>query len=425
MQAASTTSLDAERFALANGIPVLFSRATANPSVVVRAMLRAGAAREAPADQGLAGMVGRMLRQGSENVSKQELAEELDGMGAGLSIDVGYALTTGSIKCLSDDFRRSTEILAEVLRRPLFPAEEWERVRGQALTDLKEMNDNTRVVAERAWREMAYPADHRYHRLPSGTEETLARFTTDDLRGFFRRWYGANQVSLIVVGDVEGDQVREVLGRAFGDWGDVDGTPIEDSLPPTDAPEGQAREEAMVGKTQADVVLGLPTLGRLHEDYYALAFANHILGRIYFMGRFGEKVRDEQGLAYYAYSDLGAGLGRGPWTVRAGVNPRNLDQALASIRTEIDRFLADGPTEAEQTDGVASLLGSLPRQLESNEGTAAVLSEIELYDLGLDYLDRYPDIIRGLTREGVTATARRWLKPDQLITAIAGPARED
>jgi zinc protease len=144
---------------------------------------------------------------------------------------------------------------------------------------------------------------------------------------------------------------------------------------------------------------------------------------MYFMGRFGEKVRDEQGLAYYAYSELYGSYGRGPWLLRAGVNPRNLDKALDSIRFELTRFLNDGPTEAEQADGVSSLLGGLPRQLETNEGAAAVMSEIELYHLGLDYLERYPEIMRSLTREQVTEAARRWIIPDQLATAIAGPAR--
>ena len=144
---------------------------------------------------------------------------------------------------------------------------------------------------------------------------------------------------------------------------------------------------------------------------------------MYFMGRFGEKVRDEQGLAYYAYSELGGGYGRGAWQIRAGVNPRNLDKALGSIDTELKRFLADGPTEEEQADGVSSLLGGLPRGLETNEGAAAIMGEIELYDLGLDYLERFPDIIRGLSREQVLTAARRWIDPERLVTAIAGPPR--
>src|SRR5262249_48239831 len=188
-------------------------------------------------------------------------------------------------------------------------------------------------------------------------------------------------------------------------------------------PAPQLREIDMVGKTQADIAIGLPTLERASPDYYALAFANHILGRMYFMGRFGEKVRDEQGLAYYAYSELHGSYGRGPWLMRAGVNPRNLDKALSSIDTELKLFLSAGPTEEEQADGVSSLLGSLPRQLETNEGAAAVMSEIELYDLGLDYLERYPDIVRSLTREQVTSVARAWIDPEKLVSAIAGPPR--
>jgi zinc protease len=100
-----------------------------------------------------------------------------------------------------------------------------------------------------------------------------------------------------------------------------------------------------------------------------------------------------------------------------------LDRALGSIDTELRRFLADGPTPAEQADGVSSLLGSLPRQLETNEGAAAVMGEIELYDLGLDYLERYPGIVRALTREQVIETARRCIDPERLVTAIAGPPR--
>jgi len=198
---------------------------------------------------------------------------------------------------------------------------------------------------------------------------------------------------------------------------------MESTLPTSDLPPKELHEVPMVGKTQADVVLGLPTLERTAPDYYALSFANHILGRMYFMGRFGEKVRDEQGLAYYAYSELHGSYGRGAWLLRAGVNPSNLDKALSSMDVELERFRNEGPTPAEQADGVSSVLGSLPRQLETNEGAAAVMSEIELYDLGLDYLERFPDIIRSLTSQHVTEAARRWLDPNHIVTAIAGPPR--
>jgi zinc protease len=423
MATAAGSALRPERTQLDNGLVVLHNRAAANPSVVVRALIRAGSSRETPGQYGLASLTGRMLRQGTHNISKGALAEELDGMGAGLSVDVGYALVAVSIKCLSGDFRRAMEIMAELVGRPTFSADELERLKGQILTDLKEMDDNTRVVSERTWRQLAYPATHPYHRLTVGTAETVQAATRADLSAFLNAWYGSNQTTLIVVGDVSLDQATSVAESTLGDWPTARTERVETTLPATDLPPRQMREVDMVGKTQGDVSIGLPTLERTSPDFYALSFANHVLGRMYFMGRFGEKVRDEQGLAYYAYSELHGSYGRGGWLIRAGVNPRNLDKALSSIDAELEKFLADGPTPQEQADGVSSLLGSLPRQLETNEGAAAVMGEIELYDLGLDYLERYPDIVRSLTREHVTEAARRWILPDHLITAIAGPPR--
>src|SRR5947209_7110337 len=370
MVATTGSALRPERVVLSNGLVVLHNRTASNPSVVMRALIRAGASRESASDQGLASMTGRMLRQGSENIGKSELAEELDGMGAGLSVDVGYALVSASIKCLSGDSARAAEILAEVTRCPTFPADELERLRGQALSDLTEMDDSTRIVVERAWRQMAYPADHPYHRLTVGVRETVASISKGDLQAFHTSWYGPNQTTLIVVGDLSIEQAVETAERVFGDWPAARPDPVEQTLPASDPPESYMVGVPMAGKTQADVMFGVPTLDRKSSDFYALSFANHILGRMYFMGRFGEKVRDEQGLAYYAYSELHGGYGSGVWAVRAGVNPRNLERALSSIQAELWRFLADGPTEAEQTDAVSSLLGGLPRQLETNEGAA-------------------------------------------------------
>lgn len=423
MATTTGSALRPERLPFKNGLVLLHNRVAANPSVVIRALVRAGASRETPGEYGVASLTGRMLRQGTENISKAALAEELDGMGAGLSVDVGYAAVVVSIKCLSEDFPRAVQILAEVMRRPTFPAEELERLRGQILTDLKEMDDNTRVVSERTWRELAYPSTHPYHRLTVGNAETVSAASRENLSAFLRAWYGPNQTTLIVVGDVALDDASSTVEANLGDWPGVRIERVEGTLPASDPPGRQVREISMVGKTQADVTIGLPTLDRGSPEYYALSFANHILGRMYFMGRFGEKVRDEQGLAYYAYSELHGIYGRAPWLMRAGVNPRNLDKALTSIDAELRRFLDDGPTPEEQSDGVSSLLGSLPRQLETNEGAAGVMGDIELYSLGLDYLERYPDIVRALTREQVTETARRWIDPERLVTAIAGPPR--
>src|SRR5947209_1656460 len=251
MATVAGSALRPERFPFKNGMVLLHNRAAANPSVVVRALVRAGASRETPGEHGIAGLTGRMLRQGTQNITKAALAEELDGMGAGLSVDIGYALVAVSIKCLSGDFARAVEILTEVLRRPTFPADELDRLKGQVLTELKEMDDNTRVVSERTWRELAYPATHPYHRLTVGNAETVGAATRDDLSAYQTAWYGPNQTILMVVGDVAFDEAAAAVDKNFGDWPGVRIEPVESTLPASDLPARQQREVAMVGKTQA------------------------------------------------------------------------------------------------------------------------------------------------------------------------------
>ena len=199
MATAAGSALRPERVPFSNGLVLLHNRAAANPSVVVRALVRAGSSRETPGEHGIAALTARMLRQGTQNINKAALAEELDGLGAGLSVDVGYALVAASIKCLSGDFSRAMEILGELLRRPIFPADELERLRGQVLTELKEMEDNTRVVSERTWRELAYPATHPYHRLTVGNAETVGSASREHLNAFHSAWYGPNQTTLMPI----------------------------------------------------------------------------------------------------------------------------------------------------------------------------------------------------------------------------------
>ena len=253
-----------------------------------------------------------MLRQGTQHISKSALAEELDGMGAGLSVDVGYALTSISIKCLSGDFPQAMQILGELAPPAELPADELERLRGQVLTDLKEMDDNTRVMAERTWRELGYPSTHPYHRLTVGDAETVGAATRDHLSAFHSAWYGPNQTTLMIVGDVALDDATAATEANLGDWPArahrSHGKHAADQRPARQRAARGSRWSARPRRTSSSAC---PTLERTSPDYYALSFANHILGRMYFMGRFGEKVRDEQGLAYYAYSELHGSYGRG------------------------------------------------------------------------------------------------------------------
>jgi zinc protease len=148
---------------------------------------------------------------------------------------------------------------------------------------------------------------------------------------------------------------------------------------------------------------------------------NNILGQYSMGGRLGDSIRERQGMAYYVFSSLDANVIPGPLLVRAGVNPSNVERALSSIDHEITRFVADGPTEDEVTETKHYLIGSLPRNLETNIGIANYLQTMEFFGLGLDYDVRVIGLVRAVTRDEVHAAARRTLDPAKAAVVVAGP----
>ncbi|HEU4798291.1 MAG TPA: pitrilysin family protein, partial [bacterium] len=242
----------------------------------------------------------------------------------------------------------------------------------------------------------------------------------DDLAAFHEQHLRPDAAILAVVGDLSAAEVLEMMSQLFSGW--RRGAPWRlPPLPPLLRPTAPQRAEVRLpGKTQSDIALGAPGVTRGDPGYYDAMMANLIVGQIGMMGRLGESVRERQGMAYYAYSDLRAGLLAGPWWVRAGVNPQNEIRAIESIVEELRGFQRSGPTDEELSDGRSFLIGSLALRLETNAGIAQTLADIELYDLGLDYLVRFPEIVRARTAEGITEAARRF-PLDGYTVAIAGP----
>jgi zinc protease len=189
-------------------------------------------------------------------------------------------------------------------------------------------------------------------------------------------------------------------------------------------PQGKKRTRVdLPEKSQSELVVGSAGPFRSEPDFIAAAVGNNILGQFGLMGRIGEAVRERAGLAYYASSSLGSSLGPGPWAVSAGVDPENEDRAIELIFDELRRFSSELVTEEELADVQANLTGRMPLSLESNTGVASRLLHMEKHHLGLDYLRRYRETIKAVTREAVLAAAAKYLALDRLVVAVAGPPK--
>ena len=177
----------------------------------------------------------------------------------------------------------------------------------------------------------------------------------------------------------------------------------------------------MMNKAQADVAYGLATVTRRDPDYYAVTLMNNVLGQYGLGGRLGDSIRERQGMAYYAFSSFDGNVAEGPLVIRAGVAPENVDRTIASIDEEVRAIARDGVTAAELGDAKRYLIGSMPRNLETNSGIASFLHTAEFFALGLDYDRRVPALLDAVTLDEVHAATRRVLDPDRASVVIAGP----
>lgn len=425
---AMTATANARGFArteLANGIVLLTQTRPDEPTVSATIRVHAGQGATGEPRAGLAAFVGRMLNRGTAERSFEAYNEAIDSLGAMIDIDTSRDDVEVSLLCLREDLDSVLTLAAEFIRAPAFPQEEVERVRQQSLTGLRELESDTRAMATQAERELLYPVGHPYRLRVSGEIETVSTFQRDDLVDYHRRFFGPAVTTVALVGGVAGlDAARAAIERHFGDWNAAVPASV---TPPAIAPPASTERafKEVRGKSQADIAIGYPTVPRSSADFYALNVANLILGQLGLMGRLGATVRDEQGLAYYVYSSLSPGRENSQWSAAAGVDPGNVERALASIIGELRRLRDAEVSEEEIVDAKSYLTGRMPLTLESPGGVVDLLLMIERFGLGLDYLDRYPGIIESQTRAHLQEAAARHLDPDRLAIGVAGPAQKE
>ena len=409
------------RHTLSNGIVVLIQRNPGTPTVALHGLVQVGAVNEQAPQAGLAMFTAAALNRGTQNRTFQQIVAETEERGCSVNASGSLHETHFHARMLSEDLSLVLDILADILTRPTFPTREVETLRGQVLMYLREMEQEPGAQAGRAARSLLYPPHHPYSQPMEGTMETIQSITTDDLAAF-QHYYHPAITTIAIVGDVQPDALIAQLERAFGNWNPTTPPPEQDIPVVSPLTSRQRRDIPMPGKVQSEIIWSVHGLKRNDPAFYAAKVGDIILGHLGMGGRLGDNIREKQGLAYHIHSSLQAGPYPGPWAAFAGVNPADVERAIEAILYEVDRFRNAGPTEEELSDAKAFLTGILVIGMESNSGIASKLLNIEQYDLGLDYIERYPGLINSVTHEDIVAVAQRYLSTDQCILAVAGPA---
>ncbi|KAA3663282.1 MAG: insulinase family protein [Chloroflexi bacterium] len=408
------------RHQLPNGITVLIYENFVTESVVIEGLVRTGSLAEIAAQAGLANMTSALLMRGTNQRSFAQIYDALESVGAEVVFGSGYHHTSFSGQGLVEDLDLLLEVVAQSLRGPTFPAVQVEQLRGQIMTGLQMRASDTGQMALLSFREALYQ-EHPYGRSQRGYDHTIPTITREDIANFHQRHFGPQGMIVTVVGAVKAAAALAKVEALFGDW-QVPAQQVVSSVADVARPERVVKTAVSIpDKSQADLVIGLPGPRRSVPDYLDASLMNTILGVFGMMGRIGQTVREEQGLAYYAYSRLQGGLGPTPWMACAGVAPGDIDKATNSILQEIERIQNELISPEELADSQTYRIGSLPVGLETNAGMADVITDMELYELGLDYLLHYPDLIRDITQERIQTAAQKYLSSEQVVVAVAGP----
>ena len=409
------------RVQLDNGITLLAYENPAVLSVNVMGSLHAGGIYKSPEQSGLASLAAGALMTGAADRDFDAIHGALEDVGADLGFR-GHMHKLGFAgKALAEDLSLLLNIASDALRQPVFPAEHVERLRGERLTWLQYSSFDTRYRAAKAMREALYPETHPYHYGTYGDEASIADIALDDLKNFHAEHFGPAGMILVIVGAVDAADAIGLAAAAFGDWRNPEQPTIRQAHEPEQATADLRPSVSVPGKTQSDISMGIVGPARKAGDYLAAQLANSVLGEFGMMGRIGKSVREEKGLAYYAYSRLGGGHGPDPWTISAGVNPENVELAIASIMEEIERLTTEAVSDDDLADNHSYFTGRLPLRLESNEGIASNIHSMESFNLGLDYLANYDDMIYRVTKADLLRAARNYLRPERMVVALAGP----
>ena len=409
-----------ERLTLDTGLALVVAPIAKLPVVTALALVDAGAAADAPDQEGVALLTARALAEGTERRNGIDLAEQFERLGTALDTTADWDNSTARITVTSERLSAALGQLAEVIRMPSFPDHEIERLKQERLAELLQQQAEPRGLADDMFGRFAYAAGSRYAVPDGGTAATVTALDAGAVREFYRRRYSPSSTTLIIVGDITVERARAMVADAFGSWAGPGVSRVDVS----DAPASLERAVHIVAKAdapQSELRVGHVGVPRLHPEYFPIVVMNAILGGL-FSSRINLNLREAHAYTYGAFSSFDWRRQAGPFMVATAVQSDMTDAEVREILLEIDRIRADEVTDAELTLATSYLDGVFPIRFESTTAVANALASLVSYGLPDDYFDTYRRQIQSVTRSRVLDAARAHLHPDGLQVVAVGDA---
>lgn len=404
--------------ALANGMQVIVVMHHEQPEISMRLLVRAGSAYDPPGKTGLARLAASLLNQGTSTRTAGEIADTIDSIGGAMDTGAGSDFTQASALVMKDSFSIGMDLLADIVRHPVFTPEEITRQKQQAVSTLQVSLEDPDFIAGAVLDRLIY-GFHPYGFPDSGMPETIAKISRADLQEFHRKYFAPNNCVLAVVGDVEVAEAMAAAQKAFGDW------PRQTVQPPQlPEPPRPMRRIIVIDKpdsVQTAVRIGQLGVPRKTHDYMDLDEAIRILGgegsnRLY------RVLRAERSLTYSASADMNTMLLAGDFVAETATRSEATGEVVRLIVDEFTRLQRERTGDAELAGAQAYMTGSFPLTIETPGAIARQVLNVIMYDLPLDELRTYRQRANSVTPDDISRVARTYLQPDRLSIVMVGNA---
>jgi zinc protease len=405
---------------LPNGMQVIIVLHHEQPAVSMRLLVRAGSVQDLPGKAGVANLAASLLDQGTTTRSAQQIADQIDFIGGALGSGSGSDLSFVNVIVMKDSFDVGMDMLADVARNPAFAQEEIDRQKQQVISNLRVSQGDPDYIASVLFDRLVY-GFHPYGLPNSGTPETLAAITRDDLQAYHRRNFVPNNMILAIVGDITGKEAFAAAERVFGGWPRGEIQPLKIVEPPQ-----PTRRIVIVDKpdaVQTEIRVGQLAIPRKHDDYLAWDLAVKILGGEG-ANRLHRVLRSERGLTYGAAADTEARKQAGDFVAETDTRTETTGEALRLMVDEISKLQRDRVSERELSDAQAYLAGSFPLTIETPNEIATQVLNVVFYDLPVEEIGTFRERVQRVTPDDILRVARFYVRPDRLSIVLVGNAAE-
>lgn len=416
-RAADTPVVPIQQLKTPSGISVWLVESHTLPMVSVEAAFNAGAMYDPQGKEGVANMTAAMLTQGGAGgLSSEQYLKQTERLGAIVGADADRQVLSVGLQSLSENIDVSFAHFAEAINDPSFDEKDFERVKQALLAGRKRVQENAGKLANEAFDKLIFGRYHPYAHPVMGTDYSLPSMTRKDVKNYYEKMFGRKNMVVSIVGDITPEKAVELVEKHFAKL------PKGRSYNVPEAPQTQppVLQKITLPVPQTSILMGHKGISRQNPDYFAILLMNHIFGSGGFSSILMEEVREKRGLAYGVYSYFEPLPHWGSFQVSVKTKNESAFEVVDLVKAEIEKLKANGVSEEAYQEAMDYMIGSFPLRLDSNNDILTYLTFMQTENMGADYLDKWLDNMRKVSREDVHRVAKKYLNPEDMIVVMVG-----